>query len=262
MKPIFSVITVHYNQLSDLKLTVENIIGQKGMGDFIEYLIIDGASTDGTIDYLETIPAQNNFIWISEKDTGIYEAMNKGIRRSRGDYIIFINAGDRLKKMDTLFSLRDFVQDKTIVFGDTEIEYNGFTRIAIANSLTEFWKSLPFIHQSVLIKREILLNNLFNMEYKFCADYNQLAGLYKGGETFWKFDGVIAIIKAGGASDQRRVDATKEVAEISARIFGSSDAQKRFFKKQISKGKWVMQLKKMLPEKWVISMTKRKYRKK
>lgn len=93
MKKI-TIITVSYNDINNLKKTVASISGQ--LIDDIEYLIIDGGSEDGTKKYLHELDSK--VIWISEPDTGIYNAMNKGIRAASGEWIWFVNAGDCLIK--------------------------------------------------------------------------------------------------------------------------------------------------------------------
>ncbi|MBK9191855.1 MAG: glycosyltransferase [Crocinitomicaceae bacterium] len=219
MKPTFSVITVHFNQLPLLKSTVENIVSQQGFGEIIEYIIVDGLSMDGTIDYLHGLKAEKSIHRIIERDKGIYDAMNKGIKAATGEYIIFINAGDQLAESDTLVKIANAHKSFDVLYGDTEIAYETFTRFAHSKPLEKFWQSLPFVHQSVIVKREILLQNLFDLSYKFCSDYDQLSKLYADKIVFEKANQIISRITAGGASDVNAAEATREVFRISKKRF-------------------------------------------
>lgn len=86
-----SIITINYNNIVGLKKTVESVICQSSFKS-IEYIIIDGGSTDGTVDFLKTLP--HNIIWLSEKDRGISHAFNKGVQLCTGDAILCLNSGD------------------------------------------------------------------------------------------------------------------------------------------------------------------------
>jgi len=259
MKPKFSVITVHFNQLPLLKSTVENVVSQKGFGKIIEYIIVDGLSMDGTIDYLHGLKVEKSIHRIIERDKGIYDAMNKAIKAANGEYIIFINAGDQLAETDTLAKIASSFPSFEILYGNTEIAYESFTRLAISNPLEKFWKSLPFVHQSVLVKKEILLNNLFETSYKYCADYNQLSKLYNDKIKFTRTDLTIARIIAGGTSDANAAAATKEVFQISKKRFNLILRQRIYFRLKIIKNKLNSSGKKNLPKSTVNALTKSKY---
>lgn len=258
-KPTFSVITVHFNQLPLLKSTVENIVSQKGFGEIIEYIIIDGLSMDGTIDYLHSLKVEKSIHRMIERDKGIYDAMNKGIQAASGDYIIFINAGDQLAESDTLSKISDSYKNFEVLYGDTEIAYETFTRVALAKPLEKFWQSLPFVHQSVIVKREILINNLFDLSYKYCADYDQLSKLYKSKTGFQKANLIISRITAGGASDLNAAAATREVFKISKKRFSLTLGQRVYFRIRIAKSRLASIGKKNLPKNTVNKITKRKY---
>lgn len=260
MKPIFSVITVHFNQLSLLKSTAENVMQQVGFGDFIEYIIVDGLSNDGTLNYFHELQFEKSIHRIIERDKGIYDAMNKGILRASGEYIIFMNAGDQFYENDTLAKIYNANKAFNVLYGDTEIGYENFSRIAQTKPLNKFWQSLPFVHQSVLVRRALLLENLFNLNYKFCADYAQLSKLYLAKIVFEKHNQIISRITAGGASDAQRVKATKEVFSISKRQFKLGISQRIYFRIKLLKGRLSSFAKKILPKKSVSHITKHKYK--
>ncbi len=258
-KPTFSVITVHFNQLPLLKSTVENVVSQKGFGEIIEYIIVDGLSMDGTIDYLHGLKVEKSIHRIIERDKGIYDAMNKGILAATGEYIIFINAGDQLAESDTLAKIANSYKKFEVLYGDTEIAYETFTRTAHSKPVEKFWKSLPFVHQSVIVKRELLVANLFDLTYKYCSDYDQLSKLYVTKITFEKADQIISRITAGGASDVNAAAATREVFKISKKRFSLTLRQRIYFRTKIAKSRLASVGKKNLPKSTVNKITKRKY---
>jgi len=156
-----TIITVNYNNSEGLHKTIESVLCQD-FTDF-EFVIIDGASTDGSIDIIQQYNDRkdyNNTItyWISEVDTGIYNAMNKGIEKARGEYLLFLNSGDFLVSPEVLsevFKIR-FTQD--IAVGNCNVSKNGAVIFQASPpqeiSLDSFWrKTIP--HQSAFIKRDL-----------------------------------------------------------------------------------------------------------
>lgn len=184
MQDIFrvSVITVVFNGIDCIKNTIDSVIRQ-GYPN-IEYIIIDGGSTDGTVDIIKS---NNNRIakWISEKDKGIYDAMNKGLRLAIGEWIIFLNSGDILNNADTISlfiaNCNRFL-DADIVFGDTILNYRGKEILLKQNKKNIRFESI--CHQSQFIRREALINyGGYNYEFPIYADYEfQLSTLLKGRE--------------------------------------------------------------------------------
>ena len=126
--PVLSIITVCFNACNELQNTVKNVLAQEWTN--FEYLVIDGASTDDTVSFLEqstTLFAAKEipFHFISEKDHGIYDAMNKGTRIASGDWLLFLNAGDLLYKPDVLKKVFEISHSADILYGDTICVYQG-----------------------------------------------------------------------------------------------------------------------------------------
>jgi glycosyltransferase involved in cell wall biosynthesis len=119
-----SIITINWNNASGLKKTMESVINQSCQE--FEYLIIDGGSTDGSVDVIKKFEGFPNLQWVSEKDNGIYNAMNKGIRLSKGDYIQFLNSGDSFVDKDVVKKILE------------EIENNGYPDILVGNLLEDY----------------------------------------------------------------------------------------------------------------------------
>lgn len=259
MKPIFSVITVHFNQLSLLKSTVENILALEGFGEIIEYIVVDGMSTDGTINYLQHLCSEQPVRQLVERDKGIYDAMNKAISMASGRYVVFINAGDEVAEPGLLLKISEQVPAFDILYGHTLVAYEGFSRIAQAKPPETFWQGLPFVHQSVIIKRELLIQYPFNLTYKYCADYEQILKLYLAKVDFKKYNGVISRITAGGLSDKQRIRATKEVFSISQQLSGLNVLQKLYFRNKLLRDRLAVLAKKILPQKIINRLTRWKY---
>ena len=153
----FSIITINYNNKDGLERTVKSVISQT-FQDF-EYIIIDGGSTDGSVDVIKKFADRIDY-WVSEPDKGVYNAMNKGIQQAHGDYLNFMNSGDcyydkyRLEKIMKYNLEADFVIGRD--FHEDSINGSSFTSIhpLLPNSFYFYISTLP--HQSAFIKKEML----------------------------------------------------------------------------------------------------------
>ena len=104
----YSIITINYNHIEGLKRTIDSVISQTSSN--YEYIIIDGGSTDGSVNIIKEYK-EHLVYWISEKDNGVYHAMNKGVAQAQGDYCIFMNSGDCFYSPDVLSSLYEYQED-------------------------------------------------------------------------------------------------------------------------------------------------------
>lgn len=167
MKPFLSIITINYNNSIGLEKTIQSIIPQT-FKDF-EYLIIDGASNDGSLEIIQKNKTAIHYS-ISERDTGIYNAMNKGIKASKGDYLLFLNSGDVLNGTSALadfISHKDFGGD--IIYGDYQYEDGEKIFPDTLSPLFFVRTSLP--HQSTLFKREVFeVMGLYQEDYTIVSD--------------------------------------------------------------------------------------------
>ena len=164
--PKISIITVCFNAVKTIEKTIQSVINQTY--NQIEYIIIDGASTDGTLDIIKKYQDRISY-WQSEPDKGIYDAMNKGITVAAGEWISFMNAGDKFvdeRVVETVSSYLDKVH--AVVYGDTINEWSfGYELIKPSKD-----DVMPFCHQSCFTRSDLLKKYLFDTHYVICADYN------------------------------------------------------------------------------------------
>jgi glycosyltransferase involved in cell wall biosynthesis len=167
MQYFLSIITINYNNCIGLEKTIQSIIPQS-FKDF-EYLVIDGDSTDGSLEVIQKNKKAIHFS-ISEPDTGIYNAMNKGIRAAKGQYLLFLNSGDVFNgrtALEDFISHNDFSGD--IIYGDYHFEKGKKIFSEKLTPLFFFRTSLP--HQSTLFKREVFEEmGLYEEQYEIVSD--------------------------------------------------------------------------------------------
>ncbi len=173
--PLFSIITITFNAESTLEPTLRSVVAQQE-NDY-EYLIVDGASKDGTVALARQYDCVTRII--SEPDRGLYDAMNKGIKAATGEYLVFLNAGDSLYAPDTLKKLHDFIGENRpdILYGETAIVDSDRRFIAMRRLKTPeklSWKSFRMgmlvCHQAFIVRRE--LAPLYDLSYRFSADFD------------------------------------------------------------------------------------------
>lgn len=170
MKLLISVVTVCYNAADTIEKTMLSVLNQTYHD--IEYIIIDGGSTDGTVEIIRKY-ADRIAYWVSEPDKGIYDAMNKGIKVATGEWINFMNAGDEFVDegvIEKLFQNRT-IDTVGVVFGDTLFIHKSKQKIVKFGD-DPHHKIMPSCHQSIFCRRILLARILFDLRYKIAADYN------------------------------------------------------------------------------------------
>ena len=217
-----SIITVAYNNLEGIKETYASLshINKKDY-DYIEWVVIDGGSSDGTSDYLSKLGRIYNLKYISESDKGIYDAMNKGIAISTGKYALFLNSGDSIVAgaADLIHKICISNIDNTIFLCDAILNFgNGFTKVRKAKNIRYIYHSLPASHQAIIYPVSVLKQVRYDLSYKVSSDYALTAQLYKKGFRFIIFSEILSSFSIGGVSTvnskQLCLDAMKVQAEI------------------------------------------------
>lgn len=163
-----SIVTVTFNCQSIVQKTIESVLSQDYPN--IEYIIVDGSSSDNTLEVIKKYEDQIDCI-VSEPDNGVYDAMNKSVKLATGDWILFMNAGDCFYSKNTVTKMfSDFHEQIGVVFGDTISEKDGCE--IITRYQPNWWrhKYMPSCHQSIFVRRELLLRNPFQLRFRIVAD--------------------------------------------------------------------------------------------
>jgi len=207
-----SIIIVVLNDPAGFNKTARSILEQ----DYpdIEWIVIDGGSTDGMVEVIKT-QAEHITYWISEPDRGLYDAMNKGLEKASGEWMLFLNAGDVLADsfvLSRLFSLD--LSDVDVVYGDWIADYQSFKVIRRAGSADQLWKGMIFSHQSLIIRASLMKPQGFRLQYKIGADYEMVTRLFLSGKRFFYFPEQISIIEAYGISHRYMFSSEREHFKI------------------------------------------------
>ena len=195
---LLTIITVTKNCVATINRTLDSVSAVKRPG--VEYVVVDSVSTDGT---LEAIRARGSLVdrLVSEPDSGIYIAMNKGVRLAKGSYVLFINGDDALVAdgfaavMDAMSQGRDSIICATTLVG----ELMSPVETLVAKPLRlPFFNSIP--HPSSFVHRELLLHNPFREDLRIVSDYDFFLRAYLAGHSFTVLPVVTALHQRGGAS--------------------------------------------------------------
>lgn len=206
--PVISIVTVVYNDKEALQETIESVIAQDYLN--VEYIVIDGGSTDGTKDLLEKYDEHITY-WISEPDRGIYDAMNKGAKLAKGTWVNFLNAGDTFYNSGILQCVAENIDHNAdLVYGNTYFDNGVSKELKKAEEPNKLWMALNFNHNALFAKRDLLLEHPFCDEYKIVADSEFVIWSYAQQKRFQHIDIVINNYKCGGFSDVNSIMRTVE----------------------------------------------------
>jgi putative colanic acid biosynthesis glycosyltransferase len=226
-EPFFSVITIVRNELPGLRATQKTLEAQTFM-DW-EWVIVDGASTDGTAEAVLALD-DSRIRAKSERDKGIFDAMNKGVRRATGEYVVLMNAGD-LFAGDTVLAeaaaeLRSHPVD--VLFGGSIMRFGG--RIDVRRPVRRpsyIWHGQPGLHQATFFRRAVHVDYEYNVAFPITADYEIMARMWADGRSFRSFPIMVSInaIESKANSTKNKTALIKEAAVIQRRILGHSLAK-------------------------------------
>lgn len=222
MHPKLSVITIVYNNVNDIERTMLSVLNQSYPN--IEYVVVDGASNDGT---LEVIKKYENRIakLISEKDNGIYDAMNKGLELATGDYVLFMNSGDEIYELETVEKIFATAPNADIYYGETEMydenwQNLGRRRHQAPEHFT--WESFKYgmsiSHQAIYIKRS--LTEPYNLQYRYSADIDWIIKIAKKASSIVNTHLYVAKYLVGGMSKKKHRESLKERFQILSHYYG------------------------------------------
>ena len=210
-----TVVTVCRNAENSIRKTIESVLDQH-FTDY-EFLIIDGASTDGTMSVIESYSvkfAEKNipFRCISEPDNGIYDAMNKAIDRAGGEWILFMNSGDSFFDGEVLNRLIETdVSGYDIVYGNVLITENNMYKFNPAGIITDQGFFSPICHQGMMTRTAVLRDHTYDTSLRLAADYDSMIRIHKDGGKFKKTDLTVAVFELGGTSFKQSIRYLKEM---------------------------------------------------
>jgi len=221
-KPTLSVITIVYNNVKDIERTVLSVLNQTYQN--IEYIVVDGSSTDGTLEVIDHYKTRIAKL-ISEKDKGIYDAMNKGLATAAGDYVLFMNSGDEFYETDTITKVFASADDADIYYGETEMINNegqslGQRRHKAPKHFT--WRSFKYgmsvSHQAIYIRRS--LTEPYDRRYHLSADIEWIIRAAKKAKNIVNVNQYVAKYLVGGMSKTKHRQSLMERFDIMRRYYG------------------------------------------
>ncbi len=214
-----SVITVSYNEAGAIRKTIESVLNQTY--GCIEYIVIDGNSTDETYqivcEYDKKFREKNiPYIHISEPDNGIYDAMNKGLNYCSGEWVYYLNANDRLFQNSTLEQVfsRQYDDKVSCIYGNTWNVKGEKIYFKRAYGIETIYYRAPFIHQALFVQRKVMEQYKFDVGYKISADYDLFVRMYVNGEKYKQIDCDISFFDLSGISQNNMEEARNERKEI------------------------------------------------
>lgn len=216
--PKISVITVCFNAIGSIENTIRSVISQTYSN--VEYIVVDGGSSDGTVDVIRKYEDKISN-WVSERDKGVFDAMNKAIERATGEWVSFMNSGDSFATVDVISSFFNGVnynEEVGVVFGDAFF-------LQTDGSLS-YYKASPFskkesgirdmgiCHQAIFTRTSLANRFKFDSSYKYAADYNMMMNIYKSGYKFSYNAIPVCVYNLDGISSNNKLSQFKEIARI------------------------------------------------
>ncbi len=217
--PLVTVVTVVYNGEKHLEEAIQSVIGQ----DYgtIEYIIVDGGSTDSSLDIIRRYDDRIDF-WISEPDEGIYDAMNKGIALASGELVGLLNADDRYEQGAIKAVVGAFLNTRgyynIAIAGKWNLLFEEMELVITVSPSLRFWMGMPISHQAIFIPKKIYeMVGAYDIAYRFAADLDMVVRLYLRGIRFIFLDQVLVSFRTSGASGRFFQESTREAATIIGR---------------------------------------------
>jgi glycosyltransferase involved in cell wall biosynthesis len=225
-----SVITINFNNCKGLNKTYDSLRIQFDLKSRVEWIVVDGNSTDGSIDFLNSISSEIDKL-IVESDKGIYDAMNKGLSAATGEYVWFMNSGDSFYNDLSVDRVCNAIErsNADIIFGDTMFVSESGKNIGLISRLKpqklprrltfeSFKYGMNVCHQSLIVRREICPN--YNLEYKLAADIDWILEILKHNHSSKWVGHTISNFEIGGSSYLHTKKAWKERFQVFSKHYG------------------------------------------
>ncbi len=222
INPKLSVITIVYNNALAIERTMLSVLNQTYSN--IEYIIIDGGSTDGTIEIIQKYSDQLAY-FVSEHDKGLYDAMNKGLAVATGDYVLFMNSGDEVYALETVAEVFASAPSGDIYYGETEMFDEDWKSLGQRRHRAPEhfdWHSFKFgmnvSHQAIYIKRS--LTEPYDLQYKYSSDIDWIIKAAKKSSNIVNTHLYVAKYLVGGISKKKHLASLKERFKILSNYYG------------------------------------------
>ena len=223
MNIFLSIVSVTKNNLHGLLGTYNSLVLNSELHKSVEWIVIDGNSDDGTREWLRNQNPPFLFKWLSEPDTGIYDAMNKGMSRSSGEWIWFLNSGD--KSVNDISKIEQLVipLKTSVIYFDWSKIYRKYRLRKKARGIEYLNHGLFTSHQAMLFRRLLILKYNYRSEFKIAADYDLLCRMHVGGELSpYYVSSDFVEFEAGGFSTNSFRTFIKEVSIIQRDVLKSN----------------------------------------
>lgn len=217
-KPLLTVITVVFNGVKTLEMSIKSVIEQSY--DNIEYIVIDGGSSDGTVDLIRQYEYEIDY-WVSEKDKGIYDAMNKGIQMAKGKWVALLNADDRYTSQDSLLKVATLEDDVLVAASDVLVDtQEGFKRFSIDDT-RRLYKNIPYMHTGMFVRSDVYSRlGLFRTEFRIASDIDFILRIINSNINIYRFRDPLVVMRDGGASHKQFKQGRVEYRKIYVRHGG------------------------------------------
>ena len=218
---LLSVITVAFRNLDGVVKTwrsLRNLARDPSLS--FEWIVVDGGSNDGTAEFLVKLNGEFNLRYVSEKDRGIYDAMNKGIDMAQGRYAIFLNSGDIFHDDVAQFvrQLGD-VQGNAMILGDALLDFGDGNKVRRAAKPGWYiYHSLPASHQAIFFPVSGLKTYPYDLQYRVSSDYALTARMYKAGYPFKRLPGLVSEFSMGGVSTSNNLELCQDAKKVQREI--------------------------------------------
>lgn len=214
-KPLVTIITVCFNAIDTIEQTILSVVNQTYPN--LEYIIVDGASTDGTVDLIKKYQDKIT-LFISEPDAGVYDAMNKGILRSKGEWVNFMNSGDTFVDNNVIEKVftQNISNEVMVLYGDVIRCFPGYGEIVQRfNNLKVGSIQYNINHQSTFTNGNLIRKIKYDLRYRIAADAKFFNEVYKRGGVFLYVPVLISNYEAANGISAKQLKARyKEYSEI------------------------------------------------
>ena len=234
LSPLISIITITYNASSTVERTILSVDSQ--LFDDYEHIIVDGKSTDDTLLVAKSIHNPNRII-VSEPDKGIYDAMNKGLKLSKGQYVILLNSGDKFHNNETLTKIANAIKSNStcdIVYGQTDLVDDSGKFLAPRHLTApanlqwhDFARGMLVCHQAFIVNRNIA--PAYNLNYRFSADYDWCIRCLQKSQSNVFIDDVLIDYLSEGTTTANRRKSLIERFQIMTNYYGFWSTLMRHF---------------------------------